>query len=43
LFDSETRGETLKLERYRYAYENCKLNMITSIENNKQMDIILDG
>jgi hypothetical protein len=42
LTNIETKGENLKLERYRFMYENFKLHMITGIESARQKEILLD-
>jgi len=43
LLDKDTKGENLKLERYRFMYENFKLHMITSVDSTKEQAILLES
>lgn len=43
LTDPETKGEFLKLERYRFTYENFKLHMITGVDQTVNQEVLREG
>jgi hypothetical protein len=43
LFDINTRGDRLTLERFRYTYETNKLHMLTLSESARQQEIMIEN